>query len=294
MLSRGNSPRTTLAAREPLTRKPMSKNQELTEGESIFLAALTIALLLAWKVAVWASVVWVSACVGLAIFVSRRKQRASDEQRMVAETAEANRRVELRNAVRREVNAHADTLRRKRRQLVRVGDYGDVDASRWHAEIAAFAKAKAGREMAAYSVSDDTLIDWVEADLGKDDEPVTFDEQMTGVDYEGHCADLLQKAGWDVRPTVASGDQGVDLIAEKQGLRVALQCKRYSQPVGNKAVQEAHAGKGFAGAAHAVVVSNATYTRAAQDLARALGVVLMHHEELAGLEAKLARAPATA
>jgi len=93
-------------------------------------------------------------------------------------------------------------------------------------------------------------------------------ESMSGIDYEDYCARILQEAGWEVEATVASGDQGVDLIAMIEDIRVCIQCKRYSKPVGNKAVQEIVAGMTHWNGTHAVVVSNAGFTKAAQKLAK--------------------------
>jgi len=109
-------------------------------------------------------------------------------------------------------------------------------------------------------------------------------------DFETYCAQVLSRAGWKTSTTKRSGDQGVDVLAEKDGKRVILQCKLYSHPVGNKAVQEAFAGARYVGAAGAVVVSNAGFTTSAKRLARSLGVHLAHHSELADLEAKLRKA----
>ena len=50
---------------------------------------------------------------------------------------------------------------------------------------------------------------------------------------------------WETFVTPQSGDQGADLIIEKYGLKFVVQCKFYSNPVGNKAVQEVIAAKGF-------------------------------------------------
>lgn len=61
---------------------------------------------------------------------------------------------------------------------------------------------------------------------------------------------------------------------------MVLQCKKYSSPVGNGAVQEVHAGKGFLGADISVVVSDATFTKSAKELAGILGVLLIHHSAL--------------
>ena len=67
----------------------------------------------------------------------------------------------------------------------------------------------------------------------------------------------------------------------EEAAEVFLQCKKYSNPVGNKAVQEANAGKGFEGAEVAAVVTNNTYTPSARQLASAIGVYLLHYSELA-------------
>lgn len=106
-------------------------------------------------------------------------------------------------------------------------------------------------------------------------------ETLDGVAFEHHCAAYLRQRGWTATTTRASTDHGVDVIAEKRGLRVAIQCKRYSKPVGNKAVQEVLAGKAFISANRAAVVSNATYTPAAHELARRTGVLLLHFTDLA-------------
>lgn len=108
-------------------------------------------------------------------------------------------------------------------------------------------------------------------------------EAMTGGEYEQYCASRLEAHGWRVRVTPEGADQGVDIIAEKDGVKVVVQCKRYSQPVGNKAVQEAMAGKQFEGAAKAAVVSNASFTTAARQLAAKANVQLLHHSELDSL-----------
>jgi hypothetical protein len=72
-----------------------------------------------------------------------------------------------------------------------------------------------------------------------------------------------------------------------RGVKVIIQCKHYSYPVGNDAVQEAIAGKTFERAQHAAVVSNASFTQHAKQLATTANVFLLHHENLAELEQKI-------
>ena len=71
------------------------------------------------------------------------------------------------------------------------------------------------------------------------------------------------------------------------GKKIVIQCKYYGQPVGNKSVQEAYTAKAHHRADHAVVVTNSTYTNAAQQLALTSGVLLLHHEALSVLDNRL-------
>lgn len=109
-------------------------------------------------------------------------------------------------------------------------------------------------------------------------------DQMSGEMYEQYCAQILEGAGWEVEGTAVTGDQGVDLIAMIDDVRVCIQCKRYSKPVGNKAVQEVVAGRTHWNGTHAVVVSNAGFTKSAQKLAESTGVLLIGDMELEDLE----------
>ncbi len=110
----------------------------------------------------------------------------------------------------------------------------------------------------------------------------------TGVDYERHCAAILEAAGWTTKLTKGSGDQGVDIVAVRHNWRVVLQCKFYhGQPVGNKAVQEVISARLYEGAKAAAVVSNAAFTKSARRLANSGKVLLLHHDELPSLEQRL-------
>ena len=74
--------------------------------------------------------------------------------------------------------------------------------------------------------------------------------------------------------------QGADIVAERTGVSVVVQCKKYSKTVGNAAVQEVIAAKSYWKSTHAAVVSNAPYTQSALALANSAGVALLHHDDL--------------
>ncbi len=102
-----------------------------------------------------------------------------------------------------------------------------------------------------------------------------------GHEFELWVARRLRQQGWRTRLTQASGDQGIDIIATMGHTKIGIQCKRYKGSVGNKAVQEAMAGKVFHGLHVAVVVTTGTYTRGAEELARKAGVHLFDVDDIA-------------
>lgn len=107
-----------------------------------------------------------------------------------------------------------------------------------------------------------------------------FREGMSPEEFEHYCAAVLREAKWRARVTRASGDQGVDIVADKRGLRIVIQCKKYSKPVGNRAVQEIVAAIAHEGAQRGVVVATSDYTPAAERLAASNQVLLLHHADL--------------
>jgi hypothetical protein len=106
-----------------------------------------------------------------------------------------------------------------------------------------------------------------------------------GLEFERECEKLLRDAEFTVEPTPMSGDFGVDLLARKNGLTYAIQCKCYGIPVGISAVQEAAAGRLHYMADYAVVVvANSGFTTQARRLAESNSVLLIGPAQLAGLQ----------
>lgn len=102
----------------------------------------------------------------------------------------------------------------------------------------------------------------------------TFDE-MEGHEFEYFCAELLEKRGFsDVEVTKGSGDYGIDVLAEKDGVTYAVQCKCYSAPVGVKAVQEAYAGRDYYDRMVGAVLTNQYFTAPAVEAAKKLKILL--------------------
>jgi len=106
-------------------------------------------------------------------------------------------------------------------------------------------------------------------------------DDMDGHEFEDFCADLLRNVGFSkVEATSGSGDYGVDIFAEKDGITYAIQCKRLSSKVGNKAVQEVFSGKNFYKRHLGVVLTNQYFTPAAKKTAEHTGIVLWDRDYL--------------
>lgn len=102
-----------------------------------------------------------------------------------------------------------------------------------------------------------------------------------GWQFEQYCADILQIIGYtNVKVTSGSGDYGIDILAEYNGVTYAIQCKCYSHTVGNKAVQEAFSGKEFYKRMVGVVMTNSTFTQAAVKTATETRVLLWDRTKL--------------
>ena len=74
--------------------------------------------------------------------------------------------------------------------------------------------------------------------------------------------------------TRGSGDFGTDILAEKDGVTYAVQCKYYTSPVGVKAVQEAYAGRDYHDRMVGAVMTNQYFTGPAVEAAKKLKILL--------------------
>lgn len=184
-----------------------------------------------------------------------------------------------------EAERFRDVLLRKFRQLTYIDEYDTRETGKFLEEAKRFA-SKRLPDLPPAAVAEVILrivSEWAE-EAGEAGSDTAFDASMSPQDYERLCADRFSAAGWTARLTKASGDQGADIICEADGRRLVVQCKLYSSPVGNAAVQEVIAAREFEYAELAAVVSNAPFTPAAKELASAASVRLLHHDEIPALK----------
>ena len=186
------------------------------------------------------------------------------------------------------------------RTSIYTDDFGNVYKEKWEKHVDTFLKTKivpgvgnfqkwkasASGQRAAYLVDQFTSQKDEEQRLNKPHLAIEA-RDLTPAKYEQHCADILSHLGWNVRVTQASRDHGADVVAEKYGHRLVLQCKRYAQPVGNKAVQEVHSALHLYDGTIGCVIAPAGFTAQAKREANGLRVQLLHHSELEALNDRL-------
>lgn len=107
------------------------------------------------------------------------------------------------------------------------------------------------------------------------------DNDMDGFDFEKYAGKLLKSNGFKkVEVTQCSNDFGVDIIAFKDDIKYAIQCKKYSSPVGIKAIQEVIGSKAMNDCHVGVVLTNNTFTKSAVELANKNNILLWDRKKL--------------
>lgn len=106
-------------------------------------------------------------------------------------------------------------------------------------------------------------------------------DKMDGHQFEYACADILKANGYKhVKVTRGSGDFGVDVIAEKDKVRYAIQCKRYNHKLDNTPIQEVVGGLAYYQCDKGAVMTNQYFTEPAKQLAQVNDIELLDRDTL--------------
>jgi len=100
-------------------------------------------------------------------------------------------------------------------------------------------------------------------------------DTMDGLDFEEYVAKLLSAVGFHNISLTEQYDFGVDIVAEKDGLRWGIQTKRYSGLVKANAVRQVVTGLKLYNCDRAMVITNSSYSAVARRLAHANDCVLV-------------------
>ena len=105
-------------------------------------------------------------------------------------------------------------------------------------------------------------------------------DAMSGIEFEILLERIFKALGYKVSRTPSSRDMGADLIIESNSEKIAVQAKRYSSNVGNKAVQEVIASMGHYRTDSGWVVATSGFTKSAFIQAKPYNIKLIGREGL--------------
>jgi|LakMenE01Jun11ns_1017448.scaffolds.fasta_scaffold9837701_1 restriction system protein len=105
-------------------------------------------------------------------------------------------------------------------------------------------------------------------------------DEMSGLEFENYLKNVLSHQGYSVEKTPASGDLGVDLIAERGHSRLAIQVKRHQGKVSRAAVSDAVAGMHHYSCNGSMVITNSSFSPGAISLAESNQCILIDREIL--------------
>jgi restriction system protein len=181
-----------------------------------------------------------------------------------------------------------EILSKKYHQLTYKDEYGFRDESQFSLEIERFvSKVFADVPKEFFEIIGLIVLQRArDFALDPDNRSANILDISTPLDYEKYCESAFSRVGWETSMTPRSGDQGADILLKYRDVIGVVQCKFYSQPVGNSAVQEVIAAREYYKASIGIVISNAEYTVSARQLAGTANVALLNHADIADFSLK--------
>ncbi len=188
------------------------------------------------------------------------------------------------------VDYYRDTLSRNLAELVERNDYGAILKDERHKALKEFFESIEldhdaiefnEAEQIVYRHLDATDHQDIHGDIDEGQaEQLAEIQSDEASEYRKRIVDSLQEHGWTTEVTPDSGENGIDIVAERGGRRLGIQCRPTHNAICNTAIKQAHLGRALHKAEAAIVLSDAPCTDSARALARVSGVPLLSEQEL--------------
>lgn len=89
-------------------------------------------------------------------------------------------------------------------------------------------------------------------------------DNLEGIEFENYIGQLVKRNGYkNVTVTKGSGDFGADIIATKNGIKYAIQCKRFSSTVSSQPIGEVLRAMNAYKCQGGIVITNNYFTKQA-------------------------------
>ncbi len=105
-------------------------------------------------------------------------------------------------------------------------------------------------------------------------------DRMSGLQFEHYLAAFFEQRGYTIEITPATGDFGADLVLRSRTECIVVQAKRWNSKIGVSAVQEISTARHFYGADSALLITNSSLTKSAEELARRANVTVWDRSTL--------------
>lgn len=106
-------------------------------------------------------------------------------------------------------------------------------------------------------------------------------DAMVGRDFEAAVAELLEMLGYEDVECTSFYDKGADILALKNGARIAVQVKRWARPVDQKSVLQLVNGVKQYECDRGLLVTNSFLTEPAERTAKTWGIEIWDRRTLA-------------
>jgi hypothetical protein len=110
--------------------------------------------------------------------------------------------------------------------------------------------------------------------------------ELDGYQFERELARLFRKCGYKATETPGSGDSGVDIRLEKDGVKAVVQCKAHKRPIGPGPVRELYGVMTHEGVTKGIIACLGGFTQGAVDFAKGKSVELLGIEDVLELQSR--------
>ena len=98
--------------------------------------------------------------------------------------------------------------------------------------------------------------------------------EKKGIALEHSISNILLENGWNAKLTNKTGDGGIDLICDRNGIKVLIQAKGHSKPLGVSAIRDAAGVKMTEKPDYMVVICPRGFTKGSIDFAKRSKIIL--------------------
>lgn len=108
-------------------------------------------------------------------------------------------------------------------------------------------------------------------------------QALGGHKFEELMTRLFSHMGYDAQRTRGSGDGGIDIVAERRGEKVLIQCKNHKHPLGPASIRDLYGVMMASGAKRGIVVCTSTFSEGAKAFAKGKGIDFIDGDEVINL-----------